>query len=234
MCVGVRSCEYQIQKTPLQKAVIYNVHNGFEEHDWQRIEELHNTTTLQNKGNICIGVAGSIHRFRDTPGLRTVLKCLDEMALKTKVQIEHWGILSIELTEYLTTLKNISYHKHGMLKRQEYLEEIVQCNLVLLACSDSLIWEPTTTVFDYLLLGKPIIFVGDKGNEAYRILKECDAIVLSNDQLNTETLSHWAKMSWEPNREIILRYSRENQNKKMINILNQIIHQNRCNRFYPQ
>jgi len=219
LCVGQRSLEYQKRKTPLADQKFYNVHNGFNELDLRVIETVQPPVKASLNGAISIGIAGSIHRFRDSSSLRALLHRLDEIARSVPVRLEHWGILSDELLEYQATLKHLVYNKHGMIARQEYLRQILLCDMVILVCSESLIWEPTTTVFDYLLLGKPILFVGNKSNEAYRILMECNAVVLEVNDLSERSIRDKQCLTWKPDRELVLRYSRENQNKELVRII---------------
>jgi len=221
ICVGERSCEFQKAKTPSIAHKIFNVHNGFYEKDLKIISEI---KRLSKKFvGLEIGISGSIYSFRDTVSLRTVFAKLDSAAISTSIQIHHWGMLSEELKEYVHNLKHLKYNCYNSIDRQTYLENIIQCNCVLLACSDSLIWEPTTTVFDYLLLGKPIIFSGNGENEAYRILSECKMKVIKGENFKIEEMMDVVKEPCKfPELELLARYSREFQNKKLIDIINKI------------
>jgi hypothetical protein len=221
ICVGERSCEFQKTKTPRIAKNIFNVHNGFYEKDIELVTKM--KKHQKKSGSLEIGIAGSIHRFRDTGSLRTVLAKLDAAARSTDIQIHHWGLLSEKLKEYVDSLKHLKYDCYQMIDRKTYLARIIQCDCVLLACSTSLLWEPTTTVFDYLLLGKPVIFVGNDENEAYRILSECKLTVIRGDNLQVnEIMEATEKPSIFLEAEVLRQYSREFQNKRLIDIIEQI------------
>lgn len=183
LCVG------QLSATLLQNRFkrwknIYNCHNGFMPADLFHRPKQHNhqNTTIK------IGWSGSIYPFRDSPELREILKQLDSLAKTIPVSIMHWGTTNPQLDHYISSLRHLDYQQLPPIERQEYLNEMYKMDAFILACSESLIWEPTTTVFDYILFDKPVIYAGLRNNEAFNILRICDTKILESNTLSRESL----------------------------------------------
>jgi len=171
-----------IVKKKLKKDTVYNVHNGFFQEDREFVESLSYGNT---RDIFTIVWVGNIYRFRDTSILRDILARLDVLAKEESIMIEHFGTLTDSLKNYITrTFDNLIYRQTQDNDRKSFLKKLSTCDMFLLSCSDSLIWEPTTTVFDYILFDKPVLFSGLKNNEAYNILMHCGINTLDKYDLN--------------------------------------------------
>lgn len=173
-CVGEKACESFSSRMISLDAKLFNVHNGF---DYDDLHFLKNSGSCSNsdfeKNVIKIGLSGSIYDFRCSDTLYSLFSSIIEKAEGLDIQIYHWGSSCKKLLEILSHFKKIKYFPVGRMQRKTYLDEIYKMDYLLLLCSDNICWEPTTTVFDYILLKKPIIYCGNECNEAVRILNDC-------------------------------------------------------------
>jgi len=202
-----------IVKEKLKKDTIYNVHNGFFEEDREFVASLEDKI---ERNIFTISWVGNIYRFRDTKELREILLKLDRLAEKEPIVIAHYGTLNDSLNDFVKTrLKHIKYNQRVDYDRKSFLRKLSNSDMFLLSCSDSLVWEPTTSVFDYILFNKPVIFSGCKNNEAYNILNNSNMNIFYKSDLNEIIF----KIKYRHSIEDISMYSRE----KSFNDLNNII-----------
>lgn len=185
LCVGFISTTILQNKNKDLKN-IYNCSNGFLNSDLDSISQDNNSC---KKDEYVIGCGGNIYEFRDSKDFRLMIKNLDKLAESNKITLLHFGSLSDSLNQYVSKLKNLKYKKHEQVDRDTYLKKLQDVDSLLLVCSDSLIWEPTTTVYDYILYNKPVIYCGLRNNEAYRTLQECGTSIVTNENLNMEQLT---------------------------------------------
>lgn len=202
---------------------IYNVGNGFNLSDMALITSFNNK---KNKIEFFIGCGGNLYDFRDTNSLRVLLAKIDLLSGNKEVSLLHWGKLSESLEEYIKTLKNIIYVQKEPLDREKYLIELSKVDIFLLACSDNLIWEPTTTVYDYIMYDKPILYSGLKNNEAWNTLESANKIILTHETLNSIDLDDDNNKQEKHNNSCPEKYSREYQYKSLANILSYMEYQN--------
>lgn len=182
LCVGTISTALMQQKLKDTTCRVINLHNGFENKDVERVKNYTQAQALErDKSELVIGCIGNIFRFRDTPNLREVLACLNRR--KERVTLRHWGKINPELLTYIQGLSNICYVACKKLPRDVLLNELHSVDGFLLACASDLIWEPTTSVFDYILFDKPVIFTGLRNNEAYSILQNSNTRILESEDL---------------------------------------------------
>lgn len=183
---------------------VINVHNGFLEKDIRTIQAQPQYASA-SIDTLTIGCVGSLHRFRATADLHSTLIKLD--TLGRKVIFRHWGSLCEDLVKTMSALRNVAYQKCPPVPREKLLTELVAVDLFLLACADDLIWEPTTSIFDYILFEKPVIFCGLRNNEAFSILENVGQKIVTSDRLEhiQEILSAPSRKSLEKT----LIYSRE-------------------------
>lgn len=168
LCAGQMSAAL-LQDKFKKSSNIYNVGNGFEKKDLELVKSFH--TEMKSDG-IIIGWGGSIYDFRDTDDLRQLIYTLDSISDRRPTTIKHWGKLSPALKKYIGQMKSLKYEYHEPISREIYLKELSQVDVFLLACSDTLIWEPTTTVYDYILFNKPVLYCGLNNNEAYNTMQK--------------------------------------------------------------
>jgi hypothetical protein len=99
--------------------------------------------------------------------------------------------------------------------------ELSKVDAFLLPCSNDLIWEPTTSVFDYILFEKPVIFCGLQNNEAYAILETVRQPIIT-----TKCVKNIKARLSKPNDKLLqnlLIYSRENSFSRFIGALNEAL-----------
>lgn len=181
LCVGQTSTS--LLQTRLKRLTnIHNCHNGYLEAD---SNQLTNSEISKNPNEIVIGWSGSIYDFRDSDDLRDVLQKLDTLSKTRSIRLIHWGTINKNLGQYIEALTSLQYQPMPPIERPRYLDEIAKTDALLLSCSASLIWEPTTTVFDYLLLNKPVIFTGLRNNEAYQILNTSGMNIVTAHELES-------------------------------------------------
>lgn len=200
---------------------IINVANGFTMDDYDYVAGLERHHA-RRKDQITIGFGGSIHNFRDTGSLRSFFERLNSLreASGKEIIVKHYGTATAGLRGFISELKNITYMPMGFVERKRYLKELLEVDYLLLACSDDLIWEPTTTVFDYLLVNKPVIFIGLHNNEAYSILENSGCTIIRHDRFH----DHAVAGTGTPGKTDMARlnaYSREFNFKKVLNELDQ-------------
>jgi len=175
VCVGEYSKSHLISNFKEQTLglPIYNVHNGFLAKDLLSIK---NNTKTFNEGSyqLTAALVGNISYFRDSHALRNDLTRISEELVKTNkvLRIMHWGKVTKSLEMFISNLKNIEYKPQGFVERQQLLKKITLCSFSILVTSTKLKWEPTTTVFDYILTDNPILMIGGRANEAKRIIDD--------------------------------------------------------------
>jgi hypothetical protein len=137
-----------------------------------------------NKGrenHLIVGCVGNIFNFRDTPDLRNALIHLNNRS--ERVTLMHWGKVGTGLEKHIQTLSNIKYLACKPVDRDILLNKLHDVDCFLLPTASDLIWEPTTSVFDYILFDKPVIFTGLHNNEAYCILQNTKTQIVESKQL---------------------------------------------------
>jgi hypothetical protein len=197
---------------------VVNVHNGFIESDIKNIA-INNNQIVDMSRPVTIGCVGSLHKFRATNDLYNTLTELDKLGCK--VHIKHWGTLCTEISEKITLCRNISYEGIPPISRDTLLVELSKVDAFLLPCSNDLIWEPTTSVFDYILFEKPVIFCGLQNNEAYAILETVRQPIIT-----TKCVKNIKARLSKPNDKLLqnlLIYSRENSFSRFIGALNEAL-----------
>jgi hypothetical protein len=204
LCVGTISTALMQQKLKYSPCRIINLHNGFEEKDIELVQKCSRTVSI-NQDQLIVGCVGNIFRFRDTQSLRDTLMQLNSR--KGQVILKHWGKLGPDLEAHIRGLRNINYVACSPIPRDDLLAELHAVNCFLLPCSSDLIWEPTTSVFDYILFNKPVIFAGLHNNEAYLILQSTNTLILESGDLTHFDFKSFAYS--EKNRELLRCYSRE-------------------------
>jgi glycosyltransferase involved in cell wall biosynthesis len=180
LCVGDIATAL-VQKRHINSPLrVLNVHNGYnlEDRDLVRGSYVHRRP---DNGSIVIGCVGNIFKFRDTPDLRRALYSLG--ARYDNLTLLHWGRASDSLLAYIQTETNIRYVRCPAVPRTELLKELHNVDCFLLPCAEDLIWEPTTSVFDYILYDKTVVFTGLRNNEAFSILQRVGADVVTADMI---------------------------------------------------
>jgi hypothetical protein len=133
------------------------------------------------------------------------------------VRIKHWGRIGDELNRYLNSFRNIRFQVCKPVPREILLQELHNVDCFLLPCADDLIWEPTTSVFDYILYDKPVIFTGLKNNEAFMILQNTNTDIVEIDQLHDfDFINH---QSQPKSNDVLLNYSREAYRNRFVAIV---------------
>jgi glycosyltransferase involved in cell wall biosynthesis len=215
LCVGCIATALLQHKYKKRKIKIINVHNGFNIDDLRLVNE--NVSALNRKicDEINIACVGNIYNFRDTIDLRKALLLLNDK--NRKINILHWGKISYDLYSFLEKLENVFYVPRKPVLRKQLLIELLDVDCFLLACSDDLVWEPTTSVFDYILYDKPVIFTGLRNNEAYCILENTQMTIVETEKImHFELSSSACKIKTI---ESLITYSREFNYIKLNNII---------------
>lgn len=211
-CVGGISSAITQKHLAKSTTSVINVHNGFQEKDIYLTKSI-SIPRSPNSDQLVIGCVGSLHRFRSTPDLHQTLRTLNSFS--RKVVFKHWGTLCKDIADTISFLHNIEYLKLPPIPRQDLIHELAQVDAFLLPCSDDLIWEPTTSVFDYILFDKPVIFCGLRNNEAFAILQTVGQKIVTREsipRLDAIVASHSEKSE-----EKTKIYSRENSFLRFIN-----------------
>jgi hypothetical protein len=206
LCVGSISTALMQQKLSRHSTKVINVHNGFNLLDKQIVRDSAPFTPSFFSEKLIIGCVGSLYNFRDTTDLRKVLRHLNER--EGGATLRHWGKIGAALYEFLWHLPNIRYIECPSIPREELLQELHSVDCFLLACSDDLIWEPTTSVFDYILFDKPVIFTGLRNNEAFCILENTGVRIVDSDSLSMLT-SEICSPKEKKSESVLANYSRE-------------------------
>jgi hypothetical protein len=179
------------------------------------VKQLREKAVEKTTTGITIALSGSIHAFRDTVELRALLNNLDALAAAGKeIMLKHYGTLCPSLVTYMKRFKNLNYQAVGFIDRAEYLLQLVKADYQLLVCSNQLVWEPTTTVFDYILTRKPVIFVGMRNNEAYNILDNAGIEIIRGDEIKVHIERQLPTMAENPDTGLAI-YNRQFQFNKI-------------------
>lgn len=215
LCVGSIATALVQEKLKKHNVKVVNVHNGFEMHDLAFVQtEVPQRLADDSERHLTVGCVGNIFTFRDTDGLRAVLKRLNER--KEKVTLMHWGKMQPELARYVSTLSNIEYVQMQSVPRRTLLTELHRVDCFLLPCSEDLIWEPTTSVFDYILFDKPVIFAGLRNNEAYCTLAGAESKIVELDDIETY---RFQESGGSRSAHVLRRYSREHYLPALLQIV---------------
>lgn len=181
LCVGaISTAIIQLKLKDIPTKVV-NVHNGFNFNDLRLVRNQTFRAKIGKRDGLVIGCVGNIFNFRDTLDLRNALGQLN--ARNEAVTLVHWGQVVGSLAAYIRTLPNIKYVSCQPVPREQLLHELHSVDCFLLPCADDLVWEPTTSVFDYILFDKPVIFTGLRNNEAYLILQNTQTQIVETEQL---------------------------------------------------
>ena len=181
-CVGKVAKDSFTHRISVRGPKILNIHNGFNACDTQIIGK--NIPNNVGKGIINIGISGSIYDFRCSKDVGVLLEKISLVAenKNIKVEIRHWGLACERFLKLVNKFHNIYYVQLERMDRKEYLKQILNVDYVWLLCSDTIKWEPTTSVFDYILFQKPILYTGFKQNEAINVLNECNTKFITSDE----------------------------------------------------
>lgn len=217
LCVGTISTAITQIKLKDSNIRVVNIHNGFNLDDMYLVQNQSTDTRFDIIDGLITCCVGNIFNFRDTLDLRNALGQLNER--NEKVTLMHWGKVSAHLLTYIQTLSNINYVPCQSIPRKQLLQELHRADCFLLPCSDDLIWEPTTSVFDYILFNKPVIFTGLHNNEAYIILENTCTKIVKTDQLSYFDFQA-SEISLKKD-EILLCYSREFYLERLLETIEQ-------------
>lgn len=184
LCVGDVATKLYKKQLANNNVDIINIHNGFQKKDSIFLKK--KIEIRDNNKNIKIGLSGSVYEFRCGEDLEKLIAKINHIAVDKSINIEilHWGNACDKFINIIKDSKNLTYLPQGRKDRCDYLNEISSVDYLLLLCSDDILWEPTTTVFDYILMKKPIIYNGSLLNEACNILNNSKVIFLTvNDEI---------------------------------------------------
>ncbi|MGR5187695.1 hypothetical protein ACPV3S_19925 [Photobacterium damselae] len=223
ICVGKASKEYFLDKYDFfDKKRVINIHNGFNIDDLDIIKNIGLIYTNQEH-NIKSLLIGNISGFRLSKKLFSDFSLLSEKAIIDNITltIEHYGKIDKRLENYINKLPNIVYNNQGYAERKELIKNLDNYDLHILITSISLEWEPTTTVFDYILSSRPVLLLGGKDNEAVNILNDVEHLyIISSHDYSLAELA--ATKNNKLNLEKIKKYTREHQVKKLLSLINEI------------
>lgn len=217
LCVGAISAAVMQKKLKGSVCRVINLHNGFEKADLEVVRQ-HAPVKKAKESELVVGCVGNVYRFRDTEDLRHALAQLNRR--KERIILRHWGKLCPSLSTYLQGLTNIKYEARATVPRNVLLSELHTVDCFLLACADDLIWEPTTSVFDYILFDKPVIFTGLRNNEAYLILKNTGTHILESDDL--ATFDFKSRSGSQKSLDVLQCYSREFYIDRLLTIIRKL------------
>ncbi|EKO3471159.1 hypothetical protein NTE06_004262, partial [Vibrio fluvialis] len=207
VCVGEYSKNHLITnfKKQAERLPVYNVHNGFLISDLKEIKKNYSRPSLQSHV-LNAALVGTISSFRDSFDLRSDLSVLSKQLVKLNkiINLKHWGRITKDLEKYISSLENIEYQPQGFIGRNELLKQINLCSFSILITSTKLKWEPTTTVFDYILSHNPILMLGGRNNEANRIIND-----VNHQSFFAEEFPELLNLSEISVNENIDKYSRE-------------------------
>lgn len=207
VCVGEYSKNHLITnfKKQAERLPVYNVHNGFLISDLKEIKKNYSRPSLQSHV-LNAALVGTISSFRDSLDLRSDLSVLSRQLVKLNkiINLKHWGRITKDLEKYISSLENIEYQPQGFIGRNELLKQINLCSFSILITSTKLKWEPTTTVFDYILSHNPILMLGGRNNEANRIIND-----VNHQSFFAEEFPELLNLSEISVNENIDKYSRE-------------------------
>ena len=208
ICVGNSALDYYKSSISKKKEFdLVNIHNGFFLSDYKSIPQISSLVDFSKK-DITFGISGSIYDFRFTDQLERELKKLDTRTNNKSITIKHWGASESKFRKLMESMSSIKYEPQGRELRDKYLQKIITCDVLILITSDELNWEPTTTVFDYILMSKPVMFFGDSSNEASKILNDCGVDLITVDNILSENRLEVTPIDFERlkkyNRESIL------------------------------
>lgn len=212
LCVGAIATAFTQLKLKGIPTRVVNVHNGFDLSDLKLVRDSA-PPVVERETGLVVGCVGNIHNFRDTNDLRTTLSRLNQRA--EPVTFLHWGKAGGTLLTYIYTLKNIKYVACQPVPRATLLKELHRLDCFLLACAEDLIWEPTTSVFDYILYDKPVIFTGLRNNEAYCILKNTQTRIISAGEIKNFDFD----LAFKKNADLLHCYSREYQFQSLLEVM---------------
>ncbi len=197
--------KYKFLKPPLT----LNIHNGFEINDLEIIKRIEKAKN-ESIDKICI--VGSLYSFRYSK----YLEKLNDYLSKTKDVVCHFGKVEKMFADFFNR-DNIKYESMKLLPRKELLVEMSKYKMFVLITSDNIIWEPTTTVFDYVLFNKPILFIGNKNNEAHKILVNNKAKIIYPEDIIENVSGNDSSSVF--NNNINMDYSRERNVEILYNYL---------------
>lgn len=219
LCVGAISTALMQQKLKNTLCRVINLHNGFERKDIEVIRQYSRSVVReQDEAELIVGCVGNLFRFRDTDDLRDALAQLSKR--KGRVTLRHWGKVAPDLLAYIRGLSNINYVACSPVPRDILLNELHAVDCFLLACASDLIWEPTTSVFDYILFNKPVIFTGLRNNEAYVILQNAHTQILESEDLaGFDFKSHHTQRN---NYDLLQCYSREFYLDRLLSVIHKL------------
>lgn len=218
LCVGAIATALTQFKLKYTSVKVLNIHNGFNLGDINLLAS-NKFIEQENSTGLVISCVGNIHDFRDTQDLRLALYMLNKRT--ETVTLIHWGKVGLNLLSYIKTLNNIKYEPRTPIPRNTLIHKLNATNCFLLPCADDLIWEPTTSVFDYILYNKPVIFTGLKNNEAYNILRTTQTTIIESDEISDFDFVGFKP--FDKNSDNLICYSREYHFEMLLNTIKNFI-----------
>ena len=135
------------------------------------------------------------------------------------------------IQDYLNReMKNLEINIQGYLPHSEAIQQMSEADLLVLAIgkgkqSKNVI---STKIFEYLMVGKPVLAFGHPEGSANKVLKETNAGVMFSYQAYEEVrdylieqINNWKNNTpnYNPDEKKIKKYSFENLTQKLSNVL---------------
>lgn len=181
LCVGEVSKKILETKFGISAS---NIHNGINDDDLVDFKPFE--STIFDGQTIKVALCGSIYGFRTTNELFNLIITLGKFS-RFKIKIVQIGTIDDRFKSFLKGVKGLDCEFLGRLSRTDYFSHLNSCHAAILATSNDLVWEPTTTVFDYILTDKPTIFVG-RAMEAKNILRNSGLEFTDHSELSENRL----------------------------------------------
>lgn len=218
LTVGEMSKSFYYKKVPgVCKDKIHNIHNGFNVSDYALIRD--NKFTINSNLGCKLCIVGNLHNFRYGHDFNKMIFSLN--AIRDgfdEVCVDHYGKCDDLFLDDIKEAK-FAYNTKRSVEREVLLKKLGRYDAFILVTSEKLIWEPTTTVFDYVLFNKPVVFIGNRNNEAYKILKENKMKIVNVDEVIDIREVLYEEKTDVLNHNLKDEFSRDFQNEKLFRIL---------------
>ncbi|MCF8307717.1 MAG: glycosyltransferase family 4 protein [Bacteroidales bacterium] len=212
------------------------IENGFDPDDIASIESFHS-----KKDKFTIRYIGSLKSNQFFKNFVEILKeLIKEKRYQKNIKFEVAGYVEPAIKAYMEKeLEALDFNIQEYVPHEKAIRKMAEADLLILAIGKGA-WSKnviSTKIFEYLMVGKPILAFGHLDGAANKILRETKAGVMFDYSSYEEVENHllmrysdWEANSsrYDPDKKKIKKYSFENHTKKLIKVMEDCLIDENC------
>ncbi len=217
----------------INKEKCETIFNGFSGQSWEDVIKKNKKFNLGEKRELVISYVGSLSFERNGyRNLTNFFDAINEYRYKDDIRLRLIGISNIKKLKEITNRYNIHIDIVPQVCPEKSLEYMLQSDVLFLIHTDenSSKYILTGKLFDYIRSGKPILGVGYDDAYFIKFIKNHNlGITTTNNVYSIQSALEFIHNSWKngsieelrkpSGNEFVLKFSREYQNDKFLNII---------------